>query len=160
MSLTRNFDRRFVLLLLIVPALVVAGCGDGASPGRGVPVSGKVTMGGKPLAGANITFMNDTFAGFAHTDADGNYKLVQGALPGMNKVAISKIEGGGQAVVEDTDAGMDSGQFEAAAMGAAAGAKAPAGPKELVPTEYSSSSQTKLTFDVPAGGAKDVNFDI
>ena len=47
-------------------------------------------MNGAPIEGANVTFLNDTFAGFARTDASGRYRLVQGALPGTNKIVISK----------------------------------------------------------------------
>lgn len=154
-KLFRVVSRALMLCLL----MLATGCGS-AESGRGVPISGTITFDGKPLEGATVTFMNDTFVGFGRTDAEGNYRLAQGALPGKNKVVISKIEGGAQPadVIEDPEAGMDAGQFEAAAMGT--GVKVPTGPKDLIPADYSDPSKTKLTWDVPAGGETGVNFNI
>ena len=148
-----------VRVLLLIPVLALSGCGGGVDPGKGVAVSGTVTMDGKPLEGANVTFMNGTFAGYGRTNAEGKYRLVQGALPGNNKVVISKIEGGGEAPVDDPESGMDAGMREAEAMGNPEG-EAPRIAKDLVPAEYSDPSKTKLTYEVPAGGTTDVNFDI
>ena len=140
--------------------LVLSGCGGGgADPGKGVPVSGTVTLDGKPLEGASVTFMSGTFAGFGVTDAQGKYRLVQGALPGSNKVVISKIEGGAEALTDDPDSGIDAGMREAEAMGNPEG-EMPTAPKDLVPAEYSDSAKTKLKYDVPAGGATGVDFNI
>jgi hypothetical protein len=143
--------------LIAVSALMLLGCGESVSPGRGVPVSGTITMGGEPLEGANVYFLNGTFAGFARTDAAGKYRLVQGALPGTNKIVISKIEGGAEPVVNDPESGMDAGQMEAAAMGSGTEVKKP---KNLVPDEYGDATRTKLTFDVPTAGADGVDFNI
>ncbi len=150
---------RTVSLQLLLPlcAILMSGCSEKGKPGRGVPVSGTITMGGSPLEGANVSFLNGTFAGFARTDAAGKYRLVQGALPGTNKIVISKIEGGAEPVVNDPESGMDAGQMEAAAMGSGVEVEKP---KNLVPDEYGDSSRTKLTFEVPSGGADGVDFTI
>lgn len=146
-------------LLLVLSA----GCGDSVKPSRGVPVSGKITLGGKPLADADVSFLNDTFIGFGKTDAEGNYRLVQGAAPGKNKVYISKFEGGAAPKVAgmelNPEAGIDEGQLAAAQMGAA-GTKKPVGPKQLVPADYSNPSTTKLNYDVGADGATGVDFNL
>ena len=146
-------------LIVLAPLLMVFGCGQSTAVGRGVAVSGTITLDGKPLEGATVNFLNDTFAGFGRTNADGKYRLVQGALPGTNKIVISKLEGGAAAaVVEDTEAGMDSGQYEAAAMGS--GGTVASKPKDLVPEDYSDPEKTKLTYEVPADGASGVDFSI
>ena len=152
-----NYDRSLSLQLLVsLCAVMMTGCGGGGSPGRGVPVSGTITMGGTPLEGANVSFLNGTFAGFARTDAAGKYRLVQGALPGTNKIVITKIEGEAE-VVLDPESGMDAGQMEAAAMGTSEEVEKPI---NLVPDEYGDPNKTKLTFDVPSGGADGVDFSI
>ena len=146
-------------LILLAPAVCLLGCGDSVDPGRGVPVSGTVTMDGKPLEGASVSFLNETFTGYGRTDAQGKYRLVQGALPGKNKVVISKVEGGAApAAMTDAESGMDAGQFEAAAMGSGEAGIEP--PKDLVPAEYSNPASTKLTFEVPGAGADGVDFNI
>ena len=119
-------------------------------------------MGGKPLADADVSFLNDTFVGFGKTDAEGSYRLVQGAAPGKNKVYISKFEGGAApsaGMQLNPEAGIDQGQLDAAQMGAA-GLKKPAGPKQLVPADYSNPSTTKLSFDVTAEGSTGVDFNL
>ncbi len=157
MSVISNCRTISLQLLLPFCAILIAGCSDEGKPGRGVPVSGMITMGGSPLEGANVSFLNGTFAGFARTDAAGKYRLVQGALPGTNKIVITKIEGGAEAVVNDPESGMDAGQMEAAAIGAGVEVEKPL---NLVPDEYGDPTKTKLTYDVPSGGADGVDFSI
>lgn len=150
-----------VFCLSLVPFL--SGCGESVAPGRGVPVSGTVTLEGKPLADADIMFTNETFVGVAKTDAEGRYRLVQGALPGNNRVSVSKYEGGqGPALASpqpEAD-GMDAGQQAAADMGWGAQKKKATGPKQLVPADYSNPSTTKLTYSVPPEGASGVDFNL
>ena len=153
---------RIPIVLGLLITISAAGCGDSVKPSRGVPVSGRITMGGKPLADADVSFLNDTFVGFGKTDAEGNYRLVQGAAPGKNKVYISKFEGGAApsaGMQLNPEAGIDQGQLDAAQMGAA-GLKKPAGPKQLVPADYSNPSTTKLSFDVTAEGSTGVDFNL
>ncbi len=152
-------SRRSLPAIFLAPLLFALGCGDSPTPGRGVPVSGTVTLDGKPLEGASVTFMNGTFVGFGRTDASGKYRLVQGALPGTNKVVISKLPPGAEAVVSDPDSGMDAGQLEAQAMGSGKSV-ADLAPKDLVPEDYSNPAKTKLTSEVPDKGADGVDFNI
>ena len=157
MSVFCNFRSVSLQFLLPLSAILMAGCGGEGSAGRGVPVSGTITMAGTPLEGANVSFLNGTFAGFARTDAAGKYKLVQGALPGTNKIVITKIIGGAEPAVDDAASGMDAGQMEAAAMGSGVEVEKPL---NLVPDEYGDPNKTKLTFEVPSGGADGVDFSI
>lgn len=157
MSVYSNFRAVSLQLSLVLCAVLMSGCGGEGSKGRGVPVSGTVTMDGAPLDGANISFLNGTFAGFARTDAAGKYRLVQGALPGTNKIVITKIIGGAEPAVDDAASGMDAGQMEAAAMGTGVEVEKPL---NLVPDEYGDPTKTKLTYEVPSGGADGVDFNI
>jgi hypothetical protein len=126
-------------------ALAVVGCGGA----RVAPVSGRVTLDSKALANAMIVFQpsaNDKNPGpgsSAKTDQDGKFTLQlmtgdgPGAIVGKHKVSITAYEG------DDTvpSSGSDI-KFR----------------KALLPDEYNAS--TKLTFDVPPGGAANANFDL
>ncbi len=154
----------------ILTALLVVGCGAfvgcGRSGGRETSdVSGTITLGGKPLVGAKISFQSiDNFVGYGKTDEQGNYRLVQGAVQGPNKVFISKIEGGElpDNFNPDPEAGMDMGQMEAAAAAQSKGrgAKGPQLPKETVPAEFSDPAKSTLKWDVTAGSNEKVNFNL
>src|SRR5207245_7871287 len=86
----------------LVLALLLAGCGGGRSY-ETVPVSGRVTLDGKPLANAMVTFAPMAGAGTKDaqpssvdtTDENGHYSLVlndeghqPGAVVGKHKVII------------------------------------------------------------------------
>ncbi len=87
--------RRSACLLVAVASL--SGCDSGP---KLVPVTGTVTIDGKPLDGANIAFAPEPgneypAQGTDVTSAEGNYKLSTngraGLPPGKYKVAISKL---------------------------------------------------------------------
>ncbi len=127
-----------------------------------VRVSGTVTMNGEPLPGADVYFITEQFTGYAKTNEQGRYELVQGAVSGSNRVHISKFELP-PGVTSDPESGMDLGQFEAAALAATdpATGEVPRGvaaPRQLVPREYSDPANTKLTFPVPEDGTDSADF--
>jgi hypothetical protein len=115
------------------------------------PVSGRVTLDGKPLAGVHVSFQPIAKAGdvnpgggsYAVTDADGKFTLLlvegeqPGAVIGKHRVEIT-------ARSEPIPANVDL-------------AKRPA-PKVFVPEKYGRKSE--LTFEVPAGGTKEANFEL
>jgi hypothetical protein len=85
--------RRLRIVLLLLSA-VVAGCGEGGP--QIAPVSGRVTLDGRPLASADVSFQPDEAqrASAGRTDADGRYQLMYkrgepGALVGEHTVRIS-----------------------------------------------------------------------
>jgi hypothetical protein len=134
-------SRCFSAVALTFAAFVV-GC---SSAPPTVPVSGRVTLDKAPLANATVGFEPTAgdkgpaaVNGYAVTDEQGNYTLklggnfgdVKGVPAGKYKVTIGKV---------DRDV---KGSH----------------PKQLVPEKYNRDS--KLTFDVPAGGMKDANFDL
>lgn len=151
--------------LLTATLLLASGCGGKASSGPDtVSVSGTVTLGGQPLGGATIYFISDGFTGVAQTADDGTYKLSRGAVPGPNKVYVTKIEGGTFAA--DPESGMDAEQFRAMQMATQGDAPAQPPPgdmalaREVVPVEYSDPARTTLTFDVPSGGTTTADFKL
>jgi hypothetical protein len=128
-------------------ALVV--CAAGCSGSRFVPVSGRITLNGKALVNAKVVFQpvaeekNPGPGSQGTTDKDGRFTLAsmtgehQGALVGKHKVSIVAYEG------DDTTPSSGSDM---------------AFRKRIVPDEFNVNS--KLTFDVPAGGTSEANFDL
>lgn len=151
--------RVFRMGLWMASMICVTGCGGSVNPRGTVDVSGTVTVGGQPLSGASVYFMGNDFTGFSLTDSAGRFQLVDGAKPGANKVFISKIEAPG--VTENADSGMDLGQLQASQMAnpGTVSRKNP-GPKETLPPEFSDPQKTTLSYDVPAQGARDANFQL
>jgi hypothetical protein len=126
---------RFCHLTFGMLLLAVAGCGsDGYSELGLVPVAGSVTLDGKPLVGAKVSFEGeDKRAAIGKNDSAGHYTLMYdsqtpGAMPVAKVVRITTV-----------DADVEGG-------GAAEGA---AVAKETVPARYNSKSALKA--DVSAG---------
>jgi hypothetical protein len=166
---TRCFPTsRNALFTLCAAVVLASGCSSGKpDPGaKAVAVSGTVTMGGQPLADAEVVFMAQDFSDRGTTDANGKYKLTKGALPGSNKIYISKWNVPGGTKLNPAE-GLDAGQLQAAAASVAAeaeqgvqGADPSKGPKQLVPEQFSSPEKTTLTFDVPASGSQQADFKL
>ena len=110
-----------LLGVFILSAAVLAGCG-GDRPELGT-VTGRITLNGKPLAGAEIIFQHQTKRfSRGETDTEGRYELlyvrdVPGAALGMHRVVVT--------------------------------AKDPATRRQLVPPRYN--HQTTLEREVRAG---------
>jgi len=93
------------------------------------------------LAGAEVNFVAEKYAGVATTGSDGTYKLR--AQPGENKVFIRKMPEG----YDPTDLGGDTPEARAA-LG------------QLVPEKYSDPQKSELKFTVPDAGASNADFQI
>lgn len=139
------------LCTLALALTFLVGCGGGDGP-KTVDVSGVVKMDGQPLADAEVNFLSEKHAGYGKTDASGKFTLTNGAAPGMNKITISKIvdpklnpEGG-----LDAEMLRMEGQMQGL----------PTAKGEKVPYQYSVAAQSTLTFNVPAGGTSEANFDL
>ena len=85
----------FTRLTILLCAMVLCGCGQGTRPPLGT-VHGKVTLDGKPLAGAGVVFqpVGRGRDSMGVTDADGNYVLnyirdIQGAAVDSHTVRIT-----------------------------------------------------------------------
>lgn len=129
-------------------AFLVLGCSDGSQI---APVSGQLTLDGKPLADARISFQpapTGEAAGrtelgmgsYATTDAEGKYTLrtadtdAEGAVVGAHRVMISDMR---------TETDEDAGATKA--------------PPPRFPVRYSDGS---LTFEVKPGGTDQANFEL
>ena len=98
--------RRRAWITVLLTTSVLSGCGE-TKPYGVAPVSGRVTMDGKPLPDARVTFFPQRAAdtntrqsgreAMGVTDADGRYQLKtvfddEGAAPGKNRVVISTLK--------------------------------------------------------------------
>ncbi|MBM4000243.1 MAG: hypothetical protein FJ297_12040 [Planctomycetes bacterium] len=147
--MVRRIVTRLLPLALVV-AIGSAGCSSGPKAPKPVPVSGTVTVDGKPVANVVVKFNSASFVGEGKTNAEGKYELVQGATPGDNTVTFSEtIEG------FNPDAGMDEGQLEAAG-GGIPGVKRPA--KAAVPPAYGNAETSNVKYSVPDGGTNGADF--
>lgn len=86
-------------ILVMTALLTAAGCSRPVDRPATFPVSGTVTLDGRPLAAALVTFQADGARYWAEgkTDAAGGYALMtfapaDGAVPGSYQVAITKYE--------------------------------------------------------------------
>jgi len=132
--------RTFRLLAIALP--LVAGC----SSGNVVPVSGRVTLNGQPVANVHVSFQpiatgsdhNPGGGSYAFTDADGRFtlRLVDGETPGA-VVGRHRVE----ITPRNTDDDADR-----RGKGAASG----------VPDRYNRNSE--LTFEVKRGGTDKADF--
>ena len=98
---------------LALSLALTTGCGSSI---KSVPVSGRVTLGGQPLADIAINFSpltggDNAYAAYGKTDKDGRYQLQlvenrqPGATAGKNRVTLNEStgapesDGGGPAVI-------------------------------------------------------------
>lgn len=130
--------------------LVVVAANSGCSSSKIAPVSGRVTLDGKPLSGVHVGFqpiakpgdMNPGGGSYAITDASGQYTLLlvdgekPGAFIGKHRVEVTARS--------EIPANIDV-------------PKRPP-PKVFVPAKYSQNSE--LTFEVPAGGTSAADFEL
>ncbi len=126
-------------LLLVGLLLFAAGCGNS----RIVPVSGRVTLDNKPVSNATVVFQplsdeKDPGPGsVGKTDPDGKFTLRlqvgegKGALVGPHAVRITSYEGDDSIPSSGSDMPFR---------------------KRLI--------NSKLDFEVPAGGTTEANFDL
>lgn len=132
--------RRFGACITVFTLFAAVGCGGGTAS-----VSGTVTLDGKPIEGASVTFTPASGDGggvggsYGKTDAQGKFTLRtvagdrSGAAVGKHKVAISLSKG-------ENPKNPEAAQ------------------KDTIPAKYNAKSD--LTFDVPSGGTDKANFDL
>ncbi len=134
---------------------LMAGC-EAASIGGLVPVTGKVTLDGKPLAGAQVVFVPNGTKGRAASaacDAEGNYALItntdKGVMPGSYKVQVNYIAKPDGTPITTFEEGMDITQLEASGQA-----------RQILPPRYSDLQQTELKFEVNSSGKNEYNIDM
>jgi hypothetical protein len=133
--------------LCVCPLLLVVLTGCGGGPYKVAPVSGRVTLNGKPLAKASVSFqplaeggkINPGPGSGAFTDSEGRYTLkvdgtdTRGAVIGKHIVRIDLAH-------EDNSADDRPKRFK------------------RLPVKYNTKS--KLEYDVPAGGTDSADFQL
>ena len=141
---------------MLCAAMLVGGlCGCGGSGPKYVPVSGTLTLDGKPYGDGVVVFLpkatstnpNPGRSSAGETDANGHFvlktdDLKNGAVVGKHLVKISTR---GPVMQFDPATGSPD--------------TAPANVKrDLIPAEWNTMSEKE--FEVPPGGTKEANFDI
>jgi hypothetical protein len=152
---------RRLFALAVLMSVSAVGCGDGNL----APVSGRVTMDDKPLAGATVSFIPDSDpkkkappVAIGKTDADGRFTLTipsdrgdrKGAIVGKCKVSIT--------LIEEVEPGQQKEPPRGKAKDKDAGHAESSSSVNHIPERYN--SKTELTFEVPAKGTADANFDL
>lgn len=145
---------RFVVLL--IPMFVMLGCGQSGKYENMADVSGTITLNGKPLANAEVHFMNGDLGGYGKTDEQGRFRLVNGAPVGLNRVYITKGDPNNPLAGQGHDPALDEGQI-AEMMKHKRGKKKK---KSELPAKYSDPAKTELTIEVPEGGTDAANIDL
>ena len=148
--MNKLFNSSFVILTLAF----LVGCPTAAENQLPTyPVTGKVTQGGAPDAGATVTFSPITSgipAAYGRTDAEGMYALstygtADGAVAGDFKVMVSKSAGGsttGPSIGHDPT-GQNTPAGPPAGHSSRSGANSQSG--SLLPEKYASATSTPLS---------------
>lgn len=146
------------LIFASLAALCVAGCGGDDFSVKTVSISGRVTIGGQPAKGVNVHFLHEKATGFGKTDDSGNFKLIQGAVPGENRVYFSMTSG--DTKFDNPEGGMDAGQLQAMAQAATPGSATAKKLGAVIPPEFSDPAKTQIKFTVRPSGSDTANFDL
>ena len=137
----------------------ILGCGGDSGP-KMAGVSGTVTFGGKPIAGATVTMHTDGVKAqpsLGFTDAAGKFKMTTGGRPGVPvgkaKVGIAKaaVAAGGVDMTKMTPDQMMKMQQDA---GGTTTKQEP--PKPEIPLKYADSATSGLTAVIDASESKNV----
>jgi hypothetical protein len=144
------------IAIAISVSLYLSGCAGGRKIPDTEPISGTVTVKGKAIEGIEVYFCGEGLVAYGKTDAKGHYELVQGAVPGENKVYFKKIEASNSAVAQQE--GMDDYQMQM--MSEVSGGGKKTAPKPVVPLEFADPANPKLSFLVSPGGTDSANFKL
>jgi hypothetical protein len=171
--MSKSLNVRWGLWLCLIGSLL-SGCSSSSSGTIGV--TGKVTKGGQPVAGAAVTFVPSATEGKAAsgtTDASGAYKLTtfvngDGALPGSYKVTITKfagsdlpaMEAGKQATPEDVDAIYKAMQEKGKYGPGSTGKNKSDEPKNEIAAKFATAETSGFAAEVKKGGSNAFDFDV
>jgi hypothetical protein len=141
--------------LLLLSVLFVGCASEGSDLQKTYKATGTVTLNGKPVEGATVTFypVNGLGSSVGVTDSSGKYSLTtfrsnDGAVPGQYKVSIVKVPPGAPPVKSPLPAGqLASGDLDASY------APPPvtnipeqdsSGPKSEIPAQYANADTSAL----------------
>lgn len=155
--------------VLGLAAMLATGCSNSTPRPKTVPVTGKVTYKGQPVAGANIAFLAagpDMPSAMGKTDSQGGFQLTtidpgDGAAPGSYQVTVTKIVTSSKSAAPVSGTGAAS--MEAAAKRGAAmqgpGDEA-GGSGSLLPEKYAQASTSNLNYTVEEGKKNDFAIEL
>lgn len=151
---------------LVIAVALLVGCGSDADQVETYPVSGTVTISGRPLPGATVMFVGEEKQPIAlgRTNSQGLYKLTtydpdDGAAEGSYAVIITKSlstdanTGGAQ---KSTKAHLSGGYGSHGGAAAAAGVSG----GSVVPSKYGSAETTPFHEEVKPGAENIFDFDL
>lgn len=145
-------NRCYVCTLLILTAVLLAGCPGGTAIEGTVPVTGTVTYQGTPVDGATVSFGPVGEGGRAAsglTSSSGEFTLTtlnvgDGVLPGKYRVTVSKVE------TQVPQAEGETMDYQAAKPEV----------KHLVPEKYERAATSGLEAEVTVDGENRFTFDL
>lgn len=135
---------RRLALILVLPSIFLAGCGDDLVPIQTAPVSGKATYNGKPLTGYTVYFFVP--GGAAEVPAVGDVGPDGAFTLGVRDEGSGAIVGLNQVWVKFTPEVPDN-----SAKGPV-NTVPPPKPKVKIPKKYTSRATSGLTVEVPPEG--------
>jgi hypothetical protein len=144
-------------VLVALSGCLLLGCGGKDQPVR---VNGTVTLDGKPVDGAGVTFYPAKEGGrqaSGITGSDGTFQLTtfkpnDGALAGEYKVTVQYSDPLSETDVPKVEQGKSMKDVWEAAMKAQK-SKSKKPPKWVIPTKYSDPNKTELKQKVPTDGS-------
>lgn len=155
-GLTLLWPGRLLVSLGTLFMIVVAGCGgsDADHPPT-YETTGTVTLDGKPVEGAHVTYRGEgdpVQIAYGTTDAEGHFTLTtfengDGAVEGNYAVKIMKLE-------------EKTGGAEAGSVPPGGPTAAPPPPKSLIPKQYSSFETSGFTATVTPDGPNVEQFEL
>ncbi len=142
-----------------------AGCSDRPSLAT---ASGVVTLDGKPMPGAIVTFqpVNGGRLGTAETDFEGRYSIktfgpdVDGAIVGDHYVGVIRVGGPGASKPAGEQPVDAFGLSNISAASDTEAKKQDAEIHYIIPQKYMSPLQSGLKITVPSGGSEELNLDL
>jgi hypothetical protein len=155
-----NHPAKLALSLFVIVGIVLTSCSNSSGPPT-YPVTGTVTLQGKPVTGAVVTFVPTAEKGEAAsaiTDSEGKYALTtwqagDGARPGEYRVKVSKQE---QAAVDPAKL-VQNLSIEEEQKIYVEKTKAPPPAKRLIPSKFENEQTSGLIHKVEE---KPTTFDI
>ena len=151
------------LFLAAVTGMMAVGCGSQDRTGSDpvYPVNGVITLGGRPLVQADVTFYNaeKNRSAFGRTNDKGEFKLTtfslnDGAVEGQHVVTVVKIEAAPETAPA---AATESEAYVPPALGEST---EPKPPKSEVPDKYADKATSGLTATVKAEGLNEIKLDL
>lgn len=155
------------LLIVILLSGVASGCGKKEIPREPVfPVSGTITMNGKPVIGADVTFYNaeKKRSAFGRTNELGAYSLTtfsmnDGAVEGRAILTVTKFV---PELNQAPEADVESDAYVPPQVGVPRKKKTDktAKPKPEIPARYSNQATSGLMAVVSPDAENNLNFDL